>query len=65
MSAKILPWRQRTSVTAIATELRQPVYFPALIDGGVTVHALMEGLTAAGLALTHDPATGKFVIVAR
>jgi len=61
MSATIIPWRQRTS----ATELKQAVYFPALIDGAVTVHALMEGLAAAGLALTHDPVTGKFVIVAR
>ena len=61
MSAKIIPWPQRPS----ATELKQQVYLPALIDGSVTVHALMEGLASAGLALTHDPATGKFVIVAR
>jgi hypothetical protein len=41
------------------------VYLPALIDGQVTVHALMEGLTSAGLRLQHDPTTGKFVILAR
>jgi hypothetical protein len=61
MSAAVIPWRQRT----LGTELTQPVYFPALIDGEVTVHALMEGLAAVGLALTHDPVTGKFVIVPR
>jgi hypothetical protein len=61
MSAKIIPWPRRTS----ARELKQPVYLPALIDGSVTVHALMDGLAAAGLALAHDPATGKFMIVAR
>jgi hypothetical protein len=58
MSAKIIPWRARSSVTAP----KAAVYLPALIDGQVTVHALMEGLAAAGLRLQHDPATGKFVI---
>ena len=66
MSAKIIPWRKRTASEAeTATELNQAVYFPALIDGQVTVHALMEGLAAAGLALMHDPTTNRFVIVAR
>jgi len=41
------------------------VYLPALIDGQVTVHALIEGLAAAGLLLQHDPATGRFLILAR
>jgi len=41
------------------------VYLPALIDGQVTVQALMEGLAAAGLLMHHDPATGKFFILAR
>jgi hypothetical protein len=63
MSAKIIPWRPRT-VVAI-TEPKPPAYLPALIDGQVTVHALMEGLAAAGLRLQHDIATGKFVILAR
>ena len=61
MSARILPWRPRPSVTA----LKPAVYLPALIDGQVTVQALMEGLAAAGLLLHHDPATGKFFILAR
>jgi hypothetical protein len=61
VSATIIPWRQRPTAPAS----KQAVYFPALINGAVTVHALMEGLAAAGLALIHDPATGKFVIVAR
>jgi hypothetical protein len=61
MSAKIIPWRPRTPEPA----LKQPVYLPALIDGQVTVHALIEGLAAAGLRLHHDPASGKFVILAR
>jgi len=61
MSARILPWRPRPSVTA----LKSVVYLPALIDGQVTVQALMEGLAAAGLLLQHDPATRKFFIVAR
>ena len=61
MSAKIIPWRPRTSVTP----LKPAVYLPALIDGQVTVHALMEGLASAGLMLKRDPATGQFFIVAR
>ncbi|MEA3180902.1 MAG: hypothetical protein QOI59_4425 [Gammaproteobacteria bacterium] len=61
MSAKIIPWRPRTPVT----ELKPTVYLPALIDGQVTVHALIEGLASAGLLLQHDPATGKFLILAR
>jgi hypothetical protein len=61
MSAKIIPWRPRTAVTAP----KPTVYLPALIDGQVTVHALIEGLATAGLVLQHDPATGKFVILAR
>jgi hypothetical protein len=61
MSAKIIPWRSRNSAAA----LQAPVYLPALIDGQVTVHALIEGLAAAGLRLQRDPATGKFLIVAR
>jgi hypothetical protein len=61
MSAKIIPWRTRT----VPTASKQPVYLPALIDGQVTVHALMEGLAAAGLQLQHDAATGKFFIFAR
>ena len=61
MSAKIIPWRPRTSATA----LKQAVYLPALIDGQVTVHALVAGLAAAGLRLHRDPATGKFVILVR
>jgi hypothetical protein len=61
MSAKIIPWRPRPSVTA-----QKPTeYLPALIDGQVTVHALMEGLAAVGLQLQHDPVTGKFIILAR
>jgi hypothetical protein len=61
MSATIIPFRPRTSVTA----LKPTVYLPALIDGQVTVHALIEGLASVGLLLQHDPATGKFLIVAR
>ena len=61
MSAKILPWRARTPEPA----LKESVYLPALIDGQVTVHALIEGLAAAGLRLHHDPASGKFVILAQ
>jgi hypothetical protein len=61
MSAKIIPLRARESERA----LKEAVYLPALIDGQVTVHALIEGLAAAGLRLHHDPGSGKFVIVAR
>ena len=61
MSATLIPWRSRASGTA----LKAAVYLPALIDGQVTVHALIEGLAAAGLFLQHDPATGKFLILAR
>jgi hypothetical protein len=60
-TAKILPWRSRTPDVV----LKSPVYLPALIDGQVTVHALIEGLAAAGLRLHHDIATGRFVILAR
>lgn len=63
MSAKIIPWRKR--VSAAPEALKSPVYLPALIDGHVTVHALMEGLAAAGLRLQHNPATGQFVILTR
>jgi hypothetical protein len=62
MSAKIIPWPSRRSATRLATT---SVYLPALIDGRVTVHALTEGLAAAGLRLRHDPASGQFVIVSR
>lgn len=41
------------------------VYLPALIDGHVSVHALIEGLASVGLTLQHDPVTGKILIVAR
>ena len=61
MSAKIIPWRPRTCVTAP----KPTAYLPALIDGQVTMHALAEGLAAAGLRLHRDPATGRFVILAR
>ncbi len=61
MSAKILPWRAR----APEPVLKEAVYLPALIDGQVTVYALIEGLAAAGLRLEHDPASGKFVILAQ
>ena len=61
MSAKIIPWRPRTPVSA----LKPAVYLPALIDGQVTVHALIEGLASAGLMLRHDPATGQFFVLAR
>ena len=29
------------------------------------IHALIEGLASAGLMLRHDPATGRFLILAR
>src|SRR5712671_4346644 len=61
MSATIIPFRPRTSVTAP----KSTVYLPALIDGQVTVYALIEGLASVGLLLQHDPTTGKFLIVAR
>jgi hypothetical protein len=61
MSAKIIPWRSR----APAAPLKSSVYLPALIDGQVTVHALIEGLASAGLRLHHDTASGKFVILPR
>jgi hypothetical protein len=61
VSATILPWRPRAAGAAVTPT----VYLPALIDGRVTVQALMEGLTAAGLRLQHDPATGRFVILTR
>jgi hypothetical protein len=61
MSATIIPFRPRARITA-----PQPaVYFPALIDGHVTVHALIEGLASVGLLLQREPTTGTFVIVAR
>jgi hypothetical protein len=59
MTAKIIPWRPRSSVAAP----KPAVYLPALIDGQVTVHALIEGLASAGLLLQHDSTTGKFVIL--
>jgi hypothetical protein len=62
MSAKVIPLR---SHKATGTDVKSPVYLPALIDGQVTVHALIEGLAAAGLRMQHDPATGKFVILAQ
>jgi hypothetical protein len=61
MSATIIPWRPRPSVTA----LKPVAYLPALIDGQVTVQALIEGLAAAGLLMQHDPVTGEFLILAR
>jgi len=61
VSAKIIPWKPRASITAA----KPAAYLPALIDGQVTVHALTEGLAAAGLRLHRDPVTGKFIIVAR
>jgi hypothetical protein len=63
MSAKVIPLRPRK--TAAGPEVKSTVYLPALIDGQVTVHALIEGLAAAGLRMQHDPATGKFVILAQ
>jgi hypothetical protein len=60
MSAKIIPMRPRTPVAAV----KSAAYLPALIDGQVTVHALMEGLAAAGLRMQRDSTTGRFVIVA-
>jgi hypothetical protein len=62
MSAKIIPWRARSTAAAVP---KRAVYLPALIDGQVTVHALMEGLASAGLQLEHDPATGQFLIIPR
>jgi hypothetical protein len=62
MSAKIIPWPTRRSANKLAAS---SVYLPAFIDGRVTVHALAEGLAAAGLRLHHDPASGQFVIVSR
>jgi hypothetical protein len=61
MSATIIPFRPRASVTAP----KPTVYLPALIDGQVTVHALIEGLASAGLHLQRDPATGRLLIVTR
>jgi len=61
MSATIIPFRPRTSAAAADPV----VYLPALIDGQVTVHALIEALASAGLHLQHDPATGKFLISTR
>jgi|KBSSwiStaDraftv2_1062776.scaffolds.fasta_scaffold14419_7 hypothetical protein len=58
MSATIIPFRPRTSATAA----KSVEYLPALIDGQVTVHALIEALASAGLHLQQDPATGKFLI---
>ena len=63
MSAKVIPLRPRK--TATTSEVKSTVYLPALIDGQVTVHALIEGLAAAGLRMQHDPTTGKFVILAQ
>jgi hypothetical protein len=40
------------------------VYLPALINGHVSVHALIEGLASVGLTLQHDRTTGK-VLIAR
>jgi hypothetical protein len=62
VSAKIIPWRPRA---AAVIEPKQAVYVPALIDGQVTVHALMEGLAAAGLQLQRDPTSGRLVILTR
>ena len=62
MSATIIPWLPRASDTALKPTT---VYVAALIDGQVTVHALIEGLAAAGLQLQRDPTTGKLVIFAR
>jgi hypothetical protein len=61
MSATIIPSRPRTYVTA----LKPTVYLSALIDGQVTMHALIEGLASVGLLLQHDPATGEFLILPR
>jgi hypothetical protein len=61
MSATIIPWRPRKSDAGP----RPTVYLPALIEGPVTVHALIEGLASAGLLLQRDPATGKFLILVR
>ena len=58
MSATIIPFRPRPSVTA----LKPTLYFPALIDGHVTPEALVEGLASVGLQLLHDPATGTLLI---
>jgi hypothetical protein len=66
MSATIIPWRPRASITAPQlTVPKRAVYLPALIDGQVTVRALIEGLASVGLHLQHDPTTGRFLIRAR
>jgi hypothetical protein len=59
MSAKIIPWRSRTTVAAGKPQS----YLPALICRQVPVRALRKGLTAAGLRLEHDPVTGNFFIL--
>jgi hypothetical protein len=59
MSATILPWRPRASRAVPKTT----VYLPALIDGHVTVHSLIEGLASVGLLLQYDPATGQLLII--
>lgn len=60
VSATIIPWRQRMSDTVPQASL----YLPALLDGQVSVHAVMEGLASVGLTLQHDRVTGK-VLIAR
>src|ERR1700760_178174 len=54
MSATIIPWRPRTPVA-----IPQPtVYLPALINGQITMRALIAALATAGLVLLYDSNTG-------
>ena len=59
VSAKIIPWRPRQAPPAP----KLAIYLPALIDGHVSVYALIDGLASVGLALRHDPVNGTFLIV--
>jgi hypothetical protein len=61
MSATIIPWRPRTS----AKIPKPTVYLPALIDGHITMRALIEALASAGLVLLYDSTTGQLLIVSR
>jgi hypothetical protein len=61
MSATIIPWRPRAPVTTP----KPTVYLPALIDGHITMRALIEALASAGLVLLYDAATGQLLIVSR
>jgi hypothetical protein len=67
MSATIIPWRPRASATTpnSITAQKATVYLPALIDGQVTVNALIEGLASVGLRLQYDSSVGQLMIVPR